>query len=552
MKPKLIAVFLVLVLAPLGALGWLGVRMAGSEREVVRHRFEELLASKLADVDGTIAKLLEKRERELGRITELESFEPGAIRERVREERLVRQVFVIDADGKLAHPPLQGPRNESEEAFLDRTRHIWESGESFFHPADSAAGGAAVDAGAGPSSAGDAGPGPTSAEVVTEGADRDHGWYVWYWGSGINLIYWRRDPDGRVIGAELDRMTLLADIVGELPSTDPLAPETAGGRVQLVDANGDPVYGWGPYEPAAGEEPRITRALRPPLGSWRLQYFPAPGELGGEFGGSVLLGTLASLGAMALVLLGLAAWFFRESGREVREARKRVTFVNQVSHELKTPLTNIRMYAELLEDEIDEEDEPQRRYLDVIVSESQRLSRLIGNVLSFARKQRRQLAVRRAPGIPDRVIEGVIDQFRPGLESHGIEIHLDLDAGRPAQLDADALGQILGNLLSNVEKYATAGKRVEVSSLQRGGRLEIRVADRGPGVPRSARQKVFQPFFRLSSKLSDGVAGTGIGLSIARDLARLHGGDLTLEPGEVGAAFKIALDAPEVDGGESR
>jgi signal transduction histidine kinase len=519
-KPKLIVVFLVLVLAPLGALGWLGLRTATSEREVVRHRFDELLAGKLADVDGTIAKLIEKRERELTEITDLEAFDAASIRSLVRDQRLVRQVFVIDAEGKLVHPPREEPRNEAEEGFLDRTRHIWESRESFFRPAD-----------------------PTS----DAGAEQEHGWYVWYWGSGINLIYWKRDSEGRVIGAELDRMTLLADIVGELPSTDPLAPETAGGRVRLVDANGDPVYGWGPYEPPEGTEPKITRDLRAPLGSWRLEYFPAPGETGDEFGGSVLFGTMVSLGAMALVLLGLAVWFFRESGREVREARKRVTFVNQVSHELKTPLTNIRMYAELLEDEIDEEEDPQRRYLDVIVSESQRLSRLIGNVLSFARKHRNKLAVRRTPGVPDSVIEGVIDQFRPGLESHGIEIAADLDAKQPAELDADALGQILGNLLSNVEKYATSGKRVSISSSQEGDRLEITVADRGPGVPRSSSNKVFQPFFRLSSKLADGVSGTGIGLSIARDLARLHDGDLVLEPSDVGARFKVIVLAPLAD-----
>ena len=203
MKPKLIVVFLVLVLAPLGALGWLGLRTATSERENVRHRFDELLAGKLADVDATIAKLIEKRERELGRITELKSFDTAAIRSLIRGERTVRQVFVINAEGKLIHPPREEPRNEAEEGFIDRTRHIWESRESFFRPSDPA-----TDA----------------------GADQEHGWYVWYWGSGINLIFWRHDSEGRVIGAELDRMILLADIVGVLPTPDPLAPETAGGE----------------------------------------------------------------------------------------------------------------------------------------------------------------------------------------------------------------------------------------------------------------------------------------------------------------------------------
>jgi signal transduction histidine kinase len=224
-----------------------------------------------------------------------------------------------------------------------------------------------------------------------------------------------------------------------------------------------------------------------------------------------------------------------------------MSFVNQVSHELKTPLTNIRMYAELLDDDLYDADERTRRHLGVIVEESQRLSRLIGNILTFARHQREKLTLRPAPKQLDEVVAAVIEQFRPALDEKGITVELDLAAPHPARLDADAIGQILGNLLSNVEKYAATGHLARVTTRQDGPRLTLTVADAGPGIPPRHRERVFEPFHRVSDALSDGVAGTGIGLGIARTLARLHGGDLVLCPSERGATFEASLHAPLVD-----
>ena len=119
--------------------------------------------------------------------------------------------------------------------------------------------------------------------------------------------------------------------------------------------------------------PGSSLRLASPLSAWNLAWYgPQPAE------GGPGLSLLSGLGAVALALIGLAVWFYRESSRELREAARRVTFVNQVSHELKTPLTNIRLYAELLEDELPEEDDKAAHHLGVIVSESQRLSRRLG------------------------------------------------------------------------------------------------------------------------------------------------------------------------------
>jgi signal transduction histidine kinase len=221
-----------------------------------------------------------------------------------------------------------------------------------------------------------------------------------------------------------------------------------------------------------------------------------------------------------------------------------VSFVNQVSHELKTPLTNIRMYAELLEGNLPDSDDKTSHYLGVIVSESQRLSRLIGNVLTFARQQRQKLNLHKTEGCVDDVVRAVLDHFRPSLESKGVKIIFTADAGGTVEFDRDALEQILGNLFSNVEKYAASGAKMEVTSRQEGDRTWIDVADAGPGIPKGQAEKVFEPFHRISNKVSDGVTGTGIGLSIARDLARRHGGDVKLLPSGRGACFRVELSTP--------
>jgi len=214
-------------------------------------------------------------------------------------------------------------------------------------------------------------------------------------------------------------------------------------------------------------------------------------------------------------------------------------------------LTNIRLYAELLDDEIGDEPSSARDYLGVIVAESQRLSRLILNILTFNRKQRHDLTLRLSPGIVDDAVAVVLDQFRPSFALHGLEIEFRRSAPRTVRFDADAMHQIVGNLLSNVEKYAAGSGRVEVATEQDGDEVVILVADRGPGIPERERGRVFEPFYRVSNALSDGVTGAGIGLSLVRDLARLHGGDVEILSGDVGATFRVALRCPGDDEAEA-
>jgi signal transduction histidine kinase len=525
LKPRLAIAFFALVLAPLAAVAWLTIRNAEHEKKALSENVDALLSAELEAIARQLSSSMEARAQATSRVLDGLEIDAAPIRDAVRKEPSIRQIFVVGPDGRLVHPPLDGPRNESEEAFLRRTEHIWTAAEPFFRPLDQ----------------------PESKGGTARATTSRGGWYTWYWGSDVNFIYWRLDEDGRVRGAELDRMALLAGLVGELPETGQ-DDRARASRIELVAADGTPIYAFGGFTPPEGATPRVTRELDPPLAAWRLRHYPSPRLEGKDLGGGAKVSAFVAAVALGLVVIALAIYVFRAAGAEAREARRRVTFVNQVSHELKTPLTNIRMYAELLEDRIDEEEAEPRRYVGVIVSESQRLSRLIGNVLSMARQQRNKLAVRPAKGRADLAIAAVLDQFAPSLASAGFEVVREIASDGTSLVDVDALGQIIGNLISNVEKYAGAGRWLAVRSRRDEDRLVVEVADRGPGVPRGHRERIFAPFVRLSEEVSEGASGTGIGLTIARDLARLHGGDLEFLPSETGAVFRLTVHAPLATG----
>ena len=504
-----------LVVLPTGLLAWLAIRGVRDERARVAGQLYAAAESRLTDVDARIERWLEEKSGRLMDLTASPDRNAEAWRDLVRTTPEISQIVVRAADGRLVHPPLGDAISDAESRFLVRIRRILEGGF------------------------------PTGPMEQTSQYDRsqrvqsviDHGWVPWYWDEGLHLLFWRRDPGGGIIAVELDRTRLMSDLLVALPmeSENPrsgadlwhMALEDSQGRV--LSQTGSPLADGAAIE-------TVERRLSPPLGAWILRAEVRTGSLGS-------LGTffrVAGLVLAAAIFGGLAFLFHRESSRELREASERVGFVNQVSHELRTPLTNIRLYAELLERRLAEDDE-NRSYLDIIVAECSRLSRLIGNVLTFARRNRGTLAIHPVDGSVDETLRSVAAQFGPSLEAKGMEVALDLAATQPIPFDPDALEQIVGNLLSNVEKYAADGEIAEISSRQNDRATIIRVADHGPGIPEGREESVFEPFVRLSDGLTEGVSGTGIGLSIARELARLHAGELRLVHAVRGACFELEL-----------
>lgn len=538
MKPRLIIVLALIVLSPLAVAGWLGARIVRDERIMVEHRLQALVAGQLRAVAGDIDQVLLGYRDVILQEMSLAPTTSTALRERAVESPYVRQYYLLNDQGNLVHPALDDPESwtASEREALERTLSVWSSR-------------ALVDAGPEEIEAS-----ATSAQslvarrqIATIPPAR---WHAWYWGDGLQLMLWYSTAAGMIHAAEVDRMRLLSEIIAALPDTDP-AGTGLDGRLVLVGSTGIVLYQWGEFEPVEDDPPVASLALSPPLGSWSLEYYAPEGTLGSAVVGGLVLNLFAGMALVGALVLGSGYYLYREHTREMREAAQRVSFVNQVSHELKTPLTNIRMYAEMLEREVPPEAERAQRQIGVVVQESQRLSRLIGNILTFSRQQRKTLEIHRRSGVVDTTLQACLDHFRPALETKGIEVQFEPGAARLASFDPDVLEQIVGNLISNVEKYAAGGKLLKVASTQHGDELRVLVTDAGEGIPSRERDRVFQPFYRVDDSLTEGVAGTGIGLSIARELARLHGGDLTLLPARDGACFRLTLHCPQVAAGEA-
>jgi signal transduction histidine kinase len=230
----------------------------------------------------------------------------------------------------------------------------------------------------------------------------------------------------------------------------------------------------------------------------------------------------------------------------VRLARQKTSFVANVSHELKTPLTSIRMYAEMLQEGRQRDPARRKQYLGTIVEESRRLTRLVNRVLDFARLERGERRYSFQSLDPEALCRGVLENERPRLEQAGFELRFKYRAkagGQPeVRGDPEALAQVLLNLLSNAEKYSGQKRQIAVELARESGRTRIRVLDRGQGIPPGAVRHLFKEFYRADDSLTNPVQGSGLGLAIARRIVRDHGGEIVYLPRAGGGSiFQVEL-----------
>jgi signal transduction histidine kinase len=229
--------------------------------------------------------------------------------------------------------------------------------------------------------------------------------------------------------------------------------------------------------------------------------------------------------------------------REMRLSKLKSDFVANVSHELKTPLALIRLFSETLElGRVPGEDKKQK-YYRVIHKESRRLTQLIDNILDFSRIEagRREYHLQRADVA--RVVEDVLDAYRFQLEQQGFTLLADLQDDLPLlEVDKEALGQALLNIVNNAVKYSAERKHIEVRVRREDGRVTIAVADRGIGIHKAEQAKVFEKFYRSEDSLVHETRGSGLGLALVRHIMEAHGGGVELqsEPGE-GSTFTLVL-----------
>jgi signal transduction histidine kinase len=501
-------------------LGWFAHNTMNEQQAQVRSQFLALLTDRVDQTARGIGSSITTIENNL-RQDLLTISSPQDLAVLVRHSELGVCGFWLNPQGRLLFPDSSSSLSSEEVAFVKRTRTLW-SAKAKLDLSGSSETQAAQILNQDSSTIG--------SNLIALSRTRESGWVPWFWEDGLHLLYWMRGPQGSVIGIEVDRIALLAHIIGDLPEKDP-----GQGAFILLDETGRILHRFGGFKIPASSIALAEKSLPAPLQGWKLAYHGPVAEWETNFVRSEQITLLFKLSGLAMLLILVALWFWRESTRSLREARQRVDFVNQVSHELKTPLTNIRLYAELLESEM--EDPAQQDKLRVIRSESERLSRMILNILTFSRKERRKLTLSLQPISLEEVVAEVVEHFSLSMEKRGLHAVVAGHAPREIALDRDAAGQIIGNLLSNAEKYAAKGQVVTLTLRQNATETEVVVADQGAGIPAHLHGKVFEPFYRVSNQLSEGVSGTGIGLSIARTLAEMMDGTLNLAPSDRGAQF---------------
>jgi len=230
--------------------------------------------------------------------------------------------------------------------------------------------------------------------------------------------------------------------------------------------------------------------------------------------------------------------------RESEIAALRTDFVSGVSHELRTPLAQIRMFAETLVLGRVRSEEERRRSLEIIDQEARRLTHLVENLLHFSRSERQSLRVAPAPAVLGPLVRAVVESFTPLAETRKVRLRVSLADGVVGCVDEGALRQMLLNLLDNAVKYGPDGQTLTVGIDPPGGdRARLWVQDQGPGVPAADRERIWDQFWRLERDRGSAVAGTGIGLSVVRELAALHRGRAWVE-GAPGGGARFVIEVP--------
>ena len=351
------------------------------------------------------------------------------------------------------------------------------------------------------------------------------------------MVWYRPRPGSLVFGAQILQPNLIETLQPLLESPELKKAPSADAAYCLVilDDRGRPVALSRSGFTADWKHPFVASEIGEALPHWEAAlYLLDPSQINRSASTLQLALGLIVVVLVAAILLG--GWLMAiDVRRQMRLAQQKTDFVSNVSHELKTPLTSIRMFADMLAEGRVNEQDRQRNYLRIISAESARLTRLINNVLDFARMERgAPSGERRACDLVD-VVEEVVNTCRPHLEAAGIPLSLEMEAEElPLVADRDALAQIMLNLISNAEKYG--GKEIVVRVRQQKNGADstgfacVDVLDRGPGIPARKSETIFQPFQRLDDSLASGVSGSGLGLTLARRMARAHGGDVTYSP----------------------
>jgi signal transduction histidine kinase len=367
-----------------------------------------------------------------------------------------------------------------------------------------------------------ASPPPSAAESVREGVFQP------LWINGLLLLVRRVSISGEdyAQGCWLDWDELrpwLLDSVGDLLPNASLEPADAA---TLVDG---------------GERRLAGLPIRLVASPGRDMVTPRSPQIWMPLAAAWACVILAAV-AVGMVLFGTVAL-----------SERRAAFVSAVTHELRTPLTTFRLYTEMLAGGMVRNAEKRQGYLATLHTEALRLGHLVENVLAYARLERNRAPIcRERIGLPD-FLARVADRFKERAEQAGMELVVEAaaidrsdgpeSASHALRVDAQALEQILFNLIDNACKYAqtSTDRRIHLRVNQVAQAIEFQVRDHGPGLGPAEHRRLFRPFHKSAREAADTAPGVGLGLALSRRLARAIGGKLRLTPCDDGACFTLTL-----------
>lgn len=283
----------------------------------------------------------------------------------------------------------------------------------------------------------------------------------------------------------------------------------------------------------------LTAPLPSPLANITLNMYVTPKQSAPGSGILLFLGI-----AMLVVLGGGLICIYKLTQSQLALASKRQDFVSAVSHELKTPLTAIRMYAELLQNSWVANEEKRQKYYNQIASETERLTRLIQNVLNLSKLDGNRWNVQLRRDRPKSVLDDFVATYSKNVEKQGFELTVSSDTDVKditLMMDRDAIMQILMNLVDNSLKFSKNAdyKMINIELRLKDTDLYLAVRDYGPGIPQAEMTKVFQEFYRVENEMTRQTSGTGIGLSMVKKLCTLTNMKIELENANPGLRTKI-------------
>jgi len=272
----------------------------------------------------------------------------------------------------------------------------------------------------------------------------------------------------------------------------------------------------------------------------------ASGRLaGGDLNARVKVGGLTETATLGGAFNEMAEELQRRAGERDQLDRMKDEFVLTASHELRSPLTSVQGFAELLMLEREKLTPGQAETVEVILDNTRHLTRLLNDLLDLARSDAGRLTIKPVHTDVTSLIEDAARTMRAQFDARGQELGLEIEPDLPAvEADRDRIRQVLVNLLTNANEYCPEGAEIQVKARHASAEIEIDVIDNGPGIPKQQLEHIFERFSRGDAGETQRVGGTGLGLAISKSLIELHGGSIGAEstPSN-GSTFRVRLPA---------